>query len=79
MDYDQCDCFSGWTGPSCGIPDCTAVNDCSRNGDCVEPDTCECYNGFVGSNCSLTLNCSHLNDCNENGVCVFDEDQIICR
>ena len=70
--FDSCQCTEGWTGPSCSLPDCSEVNQCSQNGECVEPNTCNCYEGYQGASCNTTLNCTHLDDCNDNGLCVLD-------
>ena len=31
-------CESGWLGGNCSIPDCSSLNNCSGNGECVAPN-----------------------------------------
>ena len=81
--FDTCECTEGWSGPSCSIPDCNTVNQCSKKGECVGPNICHCFGGYQGADCSIFLDCSDLNNCTGNGVCVFNNDVTgdanICR
>ena len=80
VDYDVCDCNKGWKGLSCSVPDCTILNECNGNGDCVGPDKCDCYSGHVGTACNLTLDCHHLNNCSGQGLCVLNrQEELACR
>lgn len=50
---DLCKCRTpGWISDTCGIPDCTSVNQCSGNGICIGYSTCECASGFHEVDCS---------------------------
>lgn len=49
--YDVCNCSSSWSGLACNIPDCSGVNGCSRQGDCILVNTCACYPSFDGEAC----------------------------
>lgn len=54
---DTCDCVSGYTGNTCGIPICNGISAtdptvCSSNGVCVAPNTCLCNLGRVAPLCT---------------------------
>ena len=70
---DECACDYGWTGASCALPDCSAVNQCSGKGECVASNLCRCYTGFLGANCSEVADCSEFANCSGHGVCVSTE------
>jgi len=36
------------------VADCSSLNNCSRKGDCILPNTCECYPGYDGAACNTT-------------------------
>ena len=48
--------------------DCSAVKNCSRNGECVRPSGCRCYSGWAGSECA-DYNCADVVNCYGNGKC----------
>ena len=70
---DECACDHGWTGASCALPDCSAVNQCSGKGECVASNLCRCYTGFLGASCSDVADCSEFANCSGRGVCVSTE------
>ena len=49
--YDLCLCNSSWSGRACSVPDCSAVKNCSSQGDCILPNICSCYPAFDGEYC----------------------------
>jgi 3-phytase len=49
----SCDCFAGFTGPSC--KQFTCRNDCNGNGKCIGANVCECEQGWGGIYCSFLL------------------------
>ncbi|XP_076092310.1 uncharacterized protein LOC143063814 [Mytilus galloprovincialis] len=51
------------------ILDCSLVNNCSNQGQCVSPNRCRCFPGWKGKNCT-EYDCSDLNHCYGNGRCV---------
>ena len=73
MAFDKCTCDYGWTGVSCALPDCEAVNQCSNKGECISSDKCRCLPGFIGADCGQMADCSHLANCSGQGVCVSTE------
>ena len=73
MALDKCICDYGWTGVSCALPDCEAVNQCSNKGECISSDKCRCLPGFIGADCGQMADCSHLANCSGQGVCVSTE------
>ena len=73
MAFDKCAFDYGWTGVSCALPDCEAVNQCSKKGECISSDKCRCLPGFIGADCGQLADCSHLANCSGQGVCVSTE------
>ena len=67
---DTCACDFGWTGASCALPDCSAVDQCSGKGECVSSNQCRCYPGFVGASCSKVADCSIFANCSGHGTCL---------
>ena len=64
-----CECFPGWKGKSCAIPNDQCEDPtCSGFGECLK-GTCICQNGHEGVNCE-NISCS--TECSENGVCLPD-------
>ncbi|XP_052075239.1 uncharacterized protein LOC127712684 [Mytilus californianus] len=49
--------------------DCSWVNNCSSNGECVSPNKCRCFSGYAGKMC-LGYDCSGVHSCYGNGLCV---------
>ncbi|XP_052092546.1 uncharacterized protein LOC127729013 [Mytilus californianus] len=49
--------------------DCSLVNNCSNQGQCVSPNRCRCFSGWIGKNCT-EYDCSDVNHCYGNGQCV---------
>ncbi|VDI49478.1 Hypothetical predicted protein [Mytilus galloprovincialis] len=49
--------------------DCSLVNNCSNQGQCVSPNRCRCFSGWTGKNCTK-YDCSDVNHCYGNGRCV---------
>lgn len=70
---DECACDYGWTGASCALPDCTAVNQCSGKGEWLASNFCRCYTGYLGASCSVVADCSEFANCSGRGVCVSTE------
>ena len=48
--------------------DCTAVQNCSGNGECVRPSGCRCFSGWAGSRCT-DHDCAGVGNCYGNGNC----------
>ena len=67
---DTCACDFGWTGASCALPDCSAVDQCSGKGECVSSNQCRCYPGFAGASCSKVADCSIFANCSGHGTCL---------
>ena len=67
---DTCACDFGWTGASCALPDCSAVDQCSGKGECVSSNQCRCYPGFAGANCSEVADCGIFANCSGHGTCL---------
>ncbi|CAH1233157.1 TNC [Branchiostoma lanceolatum] len=68
----ECRCFPGFSGTSCGQPDCTKQNDCSQHGTCIEPNLCQCDRGYTGHDCT-NFSCEALRYCSGHGSCMsFD-------
>ncbi|KAL7489652.1 hypothetical protein ACHAW6_015302 [Cyclotella cf. meneghiniana] len=73
-DGKSCECAAGKVGIDCFCDeaDCSAVNACSGNGECMD-STCSCVEGFVGCDCSIQCqseeNCSGNGSCNRDGSC----------
>ena len=70
MALDTCACDLGWTGASCALPDCSAVDQCSGKGECVSSNQCRCYPGFAGANCSEVADCGIFANCSGHGTCL---------
>ena len=70
MALDTCACDFGWTGASCALPDCSAVDQCSGKGECVSSNQCRCYPGFAGANCSEVADCGIFANCSGHGTCL---------
>ena len=70
MALDTCACDLGWTGASCALPDCSAVDQCSGKGECVSSNQCRCYPGFAGANCSEVADCGIFANCSGHGTCI---------
>lgn len=56
----QCNCSANWTGTSCNIPLCSAIEAtdnrvCSARGSCIGPNVCNCTFPFAGANCELCV------------------------
>ena len=49
--------------------DCSQVNNCSGQGECVRPNGCRCQSGWTGVDCTL-YDCSELGHCQGNGQCI---------
>ncbi|XP_071178471.1 uncharacterized protein [Mytilus edulis] len=49
--------------------DCSGVDNCSSNGECVSPNKCRCFSGYAGKLCS-GYDCSGVHNCYRNGRCV---------
>ncbi|XP_041350118.1 uncharacterized protein LOC121369231 isoform X2 [Gigantopelta aegis] len=49
--------------------DCSQVNNCSGQGECVRPNGCRCQSGWAGRDCTL-YDCSDLGNCQSNGQCI---------
>lgn len=47
----KCTCPSEWTGDTCRVPVCSAVQ-CVNGGKCIAPDTCWCPPEWSGHDCS---------------------------
>ena len=78
---DECTCDYGWTGASCALPDCAAVNQCSKKGECISSNKCRCFPGFAGADCGQVTDCSHLANCTGQGVCISTAEllNVSCR
>lgn len=52
----RCDAQRAGTVCRCLNPprNCSALSDCSGNGQCVEDGVCECYSGYAGANCGTS-------------------------
>ena len=48
--------------------DCTAVQNCSGNGECVRPNGCRCNSGWAGTQCT-DHDCAGVGNCYGNGIC----------
>ncbi|XP_019646039.1 PREDICTED: uncharacterized protein LOC109486623 [Branchiostoma belcheri] len=52
----ECECYNGWIGIGCHIPDCPGTPDCHRRGFCNttgETPTCtNCISGWMGPACN---------------------------
>jgi formylglycine-generating enzyme required for sulfatase activity len=48
-DSSLCPCPTGWVGPTCETPVCTAP--CQNGGTCSAPDTCTCSPRWTGASC----------------------------
>ncbi|XP_035672220.1 protocadherin gamma-A5-like [Branchiostoma floridae] len=69
----SCRCFIGFTGANCSDVSCPDVNECSGNGQCVEPNLCSCDAGFTGASCA-NFSCKAMDFCSGHGECVsYDE------
>ncbi|XP_035672261.1 protein eyes shut-like [Branchiostoma floridae] len=69
----SCRCYSGFTGTNCSDVSCPDVNECSGNGQCVEPNLCSCDAGFTGPSCA-NFSCEARDFCSGHGYCVnYDE------
>ncbi|XP_041349606.1 uncharacterized protein LOC121368912 [Gigantopelta aegis] len=49
--------------------DCSQVNNCSGQGECVRPNGCRCQSGWAGRDCTL-YDCSDFGNCQGNGQCI---------
>ncbi|VDI65684.1 Hypothetical predicted protein, partial [Mytilus galloprovincialis] len=49
--------------------DCSLVNNCSNQGQCVSTNRCRCVSGWTGKNCT-EYDCSDVNHCYGNGRCI---------
>ncbi|XP_072016985.1 uncharacterized protein [Amphiura filiformis] len=66
---DFCICPSGFSGPSCNVPDPECTPSCDNSGVCVPGDICVCPPGFSGPSCNIPAPvCEPV--CNNNGVCI---------
>jgi hypothetical protein len=49
--------------------DCTDVNNCTGQGECVRPNGCRCNSGWAGNDCSA-YDCAGVSFCSGNGDCI---------
>ncbi|KAH3832132.1 hypothetical protein DPMN_105409 [Dreissena polymorpha] len=49
--------------------DCSGVNNCSNQGECVRKNMCRCTTGWTGPMCT-EYDCAGINRCYGNGICV---------
>ena len=79
VDFETCECHTGWNGSACNTPDCSSRNDCNGKGLCLTPDTCDCFNGYDGIDCSITsppnVNPPQFNK-TEYNVAIFDHTKV---
>eukprot|EP00301_Raphidiophrys_heterophryoidea_P026125 c8939_g1_i1.p1 GENE.c8939_g1_i1~~c8939_g1_i1.p1 ORF type:complete len:1589 (-),score=442.81 c8939_g1_i1:134-4900(-) len=51
----MCECYSGYVGDACQLPDCPHVKQCSGNGVCVATDVCLCGEEWDGAACDIKV------------------------